>query len=110
MIGRGALARPYLFRALRGEALGAREGLASYCAVLRQYEQLLESAGFSAAGRLSRLKQWLSIARTFAPAVLPVFERIKRCAEVDDAIDRLAEERTRAESMQRAGVLSVATA
>ena len=110
MIGRGALARPYLFRALRGEALGAREGLASYCAVLRQYERSLEGAGFSAAGRLSRLKQWLSIARTFAPAVLPVFERIKRCAEIEEALDRLAEERARGEATHASDALIAASA
>jgi tRNA-dihydrouridine synthase len=86
MIGRGALARPYLFRTLRGEPSGELHSLLSYCHVLRRYDQLMEQGGFSADGRLSRLKQWLSLARTFASDLLPLFDRVKRCHEIEQAL------------------------
>jgi tRNA-dihydrouridine synthase C len=89
MLGRGALARPYLFRTLRGERAGELTSLQSYCQVLRRYEQLMEQGGFSPSGRLSRLKQWLSLARTFESGVLPLFERVKRCVTVEEALVQL---------------------
>jgi len=89
MIGRGALARPYLFRTLRGEPSGELHSLLSYCQVLRRYDQLMEQGGFTADGRLSRMKQWLSLARTFASDLLPLFDRVKRCHAIDEALAQL---------------------
>ena len=85
MIGRGALARPYLFRALRGTSESAHETLAGYRAVLLRYDALMESGAFLPGSRLCRLKQWLSLSRTFAQEILPLFERVKRCATIEDA-------------------------
>lgn len=89
MVGRGALAKPYLFRTLRGEDTSALETLESYCHVLRRYDQLMREGGFLPEGRLSRLKQWLSLARTFASEVLPLFDRVKRCHDIDEALSQL---------------------
>ena len=91
MIGRGALARPYLFRTLRGEDTASLESTWSYCAVLRSYDARMAEGGFSPEGRLRRLKQWLSLARTFSTAVTPLFERIKRCDGIDTALRALAQ-------------------
>lgn len=90
MIGRGALARPYLFRSLRGESLGELESLDSYCQVLVRYAALMEQAGFTPLSRLCRLKQWLSLARTFAVELTPLFDRVKRCADEQTALAALA--------------------
>ncbi len=90
MIGRGALARPYLFRALRGEPTTELESLWSYCQVLRRYEALMEQGGVAEASRLARLKQWLSLARTFALELVPLFDRVKRCASMEAALAELA--------------------
>jgi tRNA-dihydrouridine synthase C len=90
MIGRGALARPYLFRALRGEPMQQLESLASYCDVLRKYEQLMEQGGFAPLARLCRLKQWLGLGRTFASELNPLFDRLKRCDSIDSALALLS--------------------
>jgi len=93
MIGRGALARPYLFRTLRGEATGELESLWGYCEVLRRYDALMASGGFAEGSRLSRLKQWLSLARTFASELVPLFDRIKRQGSIASALAELSLER-----------------
>jgi tRNA-dihydrouridine synthase C len=89
MIGRGALAHPFLFRALRGER-PEQTDLSSYCQVLCRYEQLMADGGFTPDARLNRLKQWLSLARTFSRDVLPLFERIKRVPSVEHALSELS--------------------
>ncbi len=93
MIGRGALARPYLFRALRGEVTGALEHDDAYAAVLRRYDALMAAGGYTPDGRLRRLKQWLGLARTFGGPAPAFFERIKRCASLDEALVQLASQR-----------------
>lgn len=76
MIGRAALARPFVFRELRGEA--QQPGyMAAYARVLLRYAQIMRDGGYTSEGSLRRLKQWLSLARTFGPEVGPLFERIK---------------------------------
>lgn len=90
MIGRGALARPYLFRTLRGERSPELESLAAYCQVLLRYDALMADGGFAELSRLCRIKQWLSLARTFASELVPLFERVKRCASLTAARDELA--------------------
>jgi tRNA-dihydrouridine synthase C len=89
MIGRGALARPYLFRALRGERVDALAALPAYCAVLRRYDALMDEGGFTETQRLSRLKQWLSLSRTFAGEILPLFDRVKRASSIGEALAAL---------------------
>ena len=90
MIGRGALAYPYLFRTLRGDSgAGGLEALWSYCQVLRRYDQLMETGGFLPGSRLARLKQWLSLARTFNQALVPLFDRVKRSGTIEEALSQL---------------------
>jgi tRNA-dihydrouridine synthase C len=86
MIGRGALARPYLFRTLRGEPTAQLGSLDSYCRVLLRYEALMQEGGFEPLSRLARLKQWLSLARTFEATLGPLFDRFKRSHALDDAL------------------------
>jgi len=97
MIGRGALARPYLFRVLRGDVgadgAGELESLWAYCQVLVRYDALMDAGGFTADGRLSRLKQWLSLARVFCREVVPLFDRVKRCMSIEAALGELVLER-----------------
>ncbi len=80
MIGRGALAFPHLFRTLRGESI-----VTDHAAVLGRYEALMAEGGYTPEARLNRIKQWLSLARTFNGDVLPLFERIKRVATIEAA-------------------------
>jgi tRNA-dihydrouridine synthase C len=84
MLGRGALAQPLLFRALRGEQV-----VADHPAVLRRYEALMAEGGYTPEARLNRIKQWLSLARTFNSELLPLFERVKRASTLDAALMEL---------------------
>jgi tRNA-dihydrouridine synthase C len=84
MIGRGALAYPHLFRTLRGEVVHT-----DHAAVLRRYDTLMHEGGYTPEARLNRMKQWLSLARTFNGELLPLFERIKRTPTVDAALAEL---------------------
>jgi tRNA-dihydrouridine synthase C len=86
MVGRGALAHPFVFRELRGEAT-ARD-LPSYCDVLLQYERLMADGGFEPIGRLCRLKQWLGLGVQFAPELRAFFEAFKRETELLPALRR----------------------
>ncbi|MFT3928370.1 MAG: tRNA-dihydrouridine synthase family protein [Myxococcales bacterium] len=94
MVGRGALARPFVFRELRGEPVSEPNVgyLAAYAGVLVRYAELMTSGGFTPEGTLRRLKQWLSLARTFAPEILPLFERIKLQSELASALRALEPE------------------
>jgi len=86
MIGRAALAYPYLFRELRGEVSPAFREPAAYAAVLRRYVALMETADFAPDARLRRLKQWLGLARAPAPELAPLFERVKRAHQLSEAL------------------------
>jgi tRNA-dihydrouridine synthase C len=88
MLGRAALAYPYLFRTLRGE-----QGFAalSYQGVLLRYLALMEQGGFEPPARLRRLKQWLGLARIFSSEAAVWFERIKRVEDPSAAVALLTE-------------------
>jgi tRNA-dihydrouridine synthase C len=88
MIGRGALARPFVFRELRGEAPPAAY-FSAYAQVLSRYAELMVQGGFTPEGTLRRLKQWLSLARAFAPEVSSLFECIKLQADLPSALRAL---------------------
>jgi tRNA-dihydrouridine synthase C len=88
MLGRAALAYPYLFRELRGDSESPR---LSYAAVLTRYLGLMELGGFEPAARLRRLKQWLSLSRVFSSEASSWFERIKRIEDPALALVTLAE-------------------
>jgi tRNA-dihydrouridine synthase C len=94
MVGRGALARPYLFRALRGEA--PAEGLDASCAVLLRYEALMAAGGFTPEGRLRRIKQWLGLAVPFAPGLRGLFDALKREHELSAALQLADQAATKA--------------
>jgi len=76
MLGRASLARPFLFRALRGEAF-AEWSLAELAPVLLRYVAIIEQAGYTPEHALRRLKQWLSLATAVAPEVRPLFDLVK---------------------------------
>jgi len=76
MLGRASLARPFLFRALRGEAL-AEGSPAELAPVLSRYVAIIEQAGYTPEHALRRLKQWLSLATAVAPEVRPLFDLVK---------------------------------
>ncbi len=77
MIGRGTLARPYLFRELRGDADASLHGLAASSDVLLRYERLMRDGGFSDEARLRRLKQWMGLSVPFAPVMQTLFTSLK---------------------------------
>jgi tRNA-dihydrouridine synthase C len=87
MLGRAALAYPYLFRSLRGDH---SQGGVAYAEVLGRYLALMATAGFEPAARLRRLKQWLGLARTFSAEAGAWFEQIKRIEEPARADELLA--------------------
>lgn len=76
MIGRASLARPLLFRALRGEVLPAFT-FSDFAPVLLRYVEIIEQAGYTSEHALRRLKQWLSLATAVAPDVRPLFDLVK---------------------------------
>jgi tRNA-dihydrouridine synthase C len=84
MVGRGALARPLLFRALRGEQ--PIEGIEAVCAALLRYEALMANGGFTPEGRLRRIKQWLGLGTPFAPALRPLWDALKVQHELSAAL------------------------
>jgi tRNA-dihydrouridine synthase C len=86
MIGRGALADPFVFRRVRGEPVPAVDDLAALSAVLARYVELLAAAGLTPDGQLRRLKQWLGLARAVAPRLEPLFDRLKRADDLRSAL------------------------
>ncbi len=75
MLGRATLARPWLFRALRGQPVSGAPG--ELAQVLLRYAAIIEQAGYPPEHALRRLKQWLSLATAAAPEVRPLFEVVK---------------------------------
>lgn len=86
MIGRGALADPFVFRRVRGLPAPALDDLGAFTCVLARYVELLAEAGLTPDGRLRRLKQWLGLARGVAPRLEPLFERLKRTDDLASAL------------------------
>jgi tRNA-dihydrouridine synthase C len=80
MIGRGALANARIFHELRGDV--ARDVT---CETLQQYAALLLAGGFTEEGSLRRLKQWLGLGSVLNRAISPLFDAVKRCADLCEA-------------------------
>jgi len=80
MVGRGALSNPRIFHELRGEA-----ALDTTCQTLQQYATLLLEGGFTPDGSLRRLKQWLGLGSVLSRPMAPLFDAVKRCADLGDA-------------------------
>lgn len=86
MLGRGALARPYLFHALRGQPEAFHDTVSAFAQVLLRYERLMAEGDFLPEGRLRRLKQWLGMSVLFAPHVRPLFDAVKRDTALESAL------------------------
>lgn len=81
MIGRAAMADPWLFRRLRGDARGPADR-DSLLAMLHRYALALQRGSTSRA-TLGKLKQWLRLGAAIRPELVDDFERVKRCNELD---------------------------
>jgi tRNA-dihydrouridine synthase C len=90
MIGRGAMARPRLFRRLRGIVEPEIE-LRWFSTLLAEYVARLLAAGASERMALGRLKQWLRFAAPADPTLAELFAAAKGLAELADAMARVRE-------------------
>lgn len=88
MIGRGSMARPLLFRRLRGYDEPDLD-LPWLCELLLDYARRLESSGAPPRAVLGRLKQWLRLAAPAFPAIRELFDAIKVLSDPQAAADRL---------------------
>lgn len=96
MIGRGAMARPALFRQMRG-ADDPELDLPWMRALWVEYAQRLVHAGASETAALGRVKQWL---RLGAPAFSELgrsFDAIKRTSSLPEALAQLVTNRASAQ-------------
>jgi tRNA-dihydrouridine synthase C len=84
MIGRGAMARPMLFRQLRGESEPDLDLPWLARLMLRYADDLLQS-GASPGAALGRLKQWLRLAAPAFDELHALFDRVKRMHSLTDA-------------------------
>lgn len=101
MIGRGAMARPALFRRLRGSDDPDLD-LPWLCDVLLDYRDRLLAAGAGEGGTLGRIKQWL---RLGAPAFVELdalFQRYKRVQSLAEGTAQLLHARDDATASPRA--------
>ena len=89
MIGRGAMARPLLFRMLRGHHEPDLD-LPWLCGVLITYAGMLRSGGAEERAALGRVKQWLRLAAPAFPQVADLFNHTKRTSSLEVMIERLS--------------------
>lgn len=88
MIGRAAMADPWLFRRACGETLPSFDAHAM-SSLLREYVAALLAAGVADRGALARLKQWLRFAATMHEPMARAFATVKTIAELGSAIAAL---------------------
>ena len=88
MIGRGAMARPRLFRQLRGIDEPELEPV-WLADLLAEYVARLVAAGVSERGALGRLKQWLRFAAAEVPVLAALFAATKQMTALADAMTRV---------------------
>lgn len=84
MIGRGAMARPALFRRIRGSR-DPELDLPWMRTLWLDYARRLRMAGASEAATLGRLKQWLRLGAPAFAALETLFDRVKRVTQLDEA-------------------------
>jgi tRNA-dihydrouridine synthase C len=84
MIGRGAMARPLLFRRLRGHAEPELD-VPWLCSVLLDYAARLAVTGAPAGAVLGRLKQWLRLAAPAFVELRELFDAIKVLPDPEEA-------------------------
>jgi tRNA-dihydrouridine synthase C len=89
MIGRAAMADPWIFRRVRGEALPAfdRQGMH---ALLVAYVEMLIAAGVVERSALARLKQWLRFAAAMHEPMAHAFAAVKTMGTLGEGVARLA--------------------
>lgn len=85
MIGRGAMGRPLLFRALRGHAVPDLD-LPWLVAVLEEYTRRLSAAGANERATLGRLKQWLRLGAPAFAELRALFDAVKVRKTLDEAL------------------------
>lgn len=86
MIGRGAMARPGVFAAIRvdgDEVAETEKERARLGELLVRYHELLVLDGVTPARALARVKQWLRMGAGIDPALAPLFDLIKGQAAWD---------------------------
>lgn len=86
MIGRGAMARPGVFAAIRDDADEVAETekeRARLGELLVRYHELLVLDGVTPARALARVKQWLRMGAGIDPALVPLFDLVKGQAAWD---------------------------
>jgi tRNA-dihydrouridine synthase C len=76
MLGRGPMGRPSLLSS--DASVAASSELRRLGELLLQYLVVLEQVGNSEARQVSRVKQWLSLAKRVNPSVAPWFDEVKR--------------------------------
>lgn len=84
MIGRGAMARPMVFRQLRGEAEPDLD-LPWLAGLLLRYADDLVGSGATTRAALGRLKQWLRLGAPAFDELRSLFDRVKRMNELAEA-------------------------
>jgi tRNA-dihydrouridine synthase C len=84
MIGRGAMARPLLFRQLRGLDEPDLD-LRWWCGLVGRYADALLRAGASERAALGRVKQWLRLAAPAFEVLAGLFNRVKRMGDLATA-------------------------
>ncbi|MGD8860983.1 MAG: tRNA-dihydrouridine synthase [Myxococcales bacterium] len=89
MLGRAAMGRPRLFRALRGLESDAPPSPQRLRELLRRYCERMLEAGRTERGALNRMKQWLCYGSRAEPALAAPFEAIKRCQGLAEAATAL---------------------
>ena len=88
MIGRGAMARPQLFREIR-EQRTVTVSPAAFIDLLLVYAERMVLAGHPDRAALGRLKQWLRLAAPGSPAQRRLFDRIKVKASLAEGLAEL---------------------
>jgi tRNA-dihydrouridine synthase C len=90
MIGRGSMARPWLFRQARGlDPLEPDLDLTRYRALLREYVTRLLATGAPERAALGRLKQWLRLGAPAFSEIDALFQAIKALPDLTQALERL---------------------
>ena len=84
MIGRGAMARPRLFRQLRGEPEPELD-LHWWCRLVSRYADALLRSGAPERAALGRVKQWLRLAAPAFDVLARLFHRVKRMNDLATA-------------------------
>lgn len=92
MIGRGAMARPALFRRIRGSEDPDLD-LPWLCDRLLDYRERLLAAGAGESGTLGRIKQWLRLGAPAFAELDTAFQRIKRAQSLAEGTELLQQAR-----------------